>query len=653
MSVRRNRPDSYQEHYAAARLPALVALAVLLGMQLIRVLIPTIVFYLRDSVGMDTLALVPIALGIFSLGFLAGPLRRLAGLRLALNITTTGLAVVRVAEQLTLSPRIDLYLSAAGVALFLMLLPLGLGAARSLGVLGSARFGFGLLLGAAGDAAINILYRTYDLSWQTGTSPVVISSLLAAALMLALLQFMNRLGEGIPIEGSWRESWCMLGVGPWLFLQLVIFQNTARTAALAGWRLPAAGFLVILGNVAGLSAAGLLLGLSDRSQGRWTLAAGILLLIALLPFKSTGLLAVAQIFIGQVGASFLLMRIMVASSPERGEAARPGLARTTVTLGISEILFVLLAFVYYAAFDVSLGFRSPIILPLAGLILFLPSIFSARPGLSFDLANSALNPAVYGLALLLAPLALWLTWHSPQILTPPDNHNIRVMTYNLHDGFNTGGRLDLEALAEVIENSGAQVVALQEISRGWLINGSVDMLSWLSQRLNMASISGPTADPQWGNAILTRFPVAEFRSGSLPPDSLLLRRGYILAEIRTGAGNLRLIATHLHHIEDEGPIREQQVPVLINAWGGAPRTVLMGDFNATPADPEIQALYQAGLLDVSAEIGPLPSYTYYSTHPEKQLDYIWASPDLRFSDFEIPQTTASDHLPLVTTIVIP
>jgi endonuclease/exonuclease/phosphatase family metal-dependent hydrolase len=227
------------------------------------------------------------------------------------------------------------------------------------------------------------------------------------------------------------------------------------------------------------------------------------------------------------------------------------------------------------------------------------------------------------------------------------------MTYNLHNGFNTDGRLDLESLAEVIEASGAQVVALQEVSRGWLINGSVDMLSWLSQRLNMAPISGPTADLQWGNAILTRFPVAKVHLGSLPPDSLLIRRGYILAEIRTGAGNLRVIATHLHHIREGGQIREQQVPVLIAAWEGAPRTLIMGDFNATPSDPEIQMLYQAGLLDISAEIGPLPHYTYYSAYPDHQIDYIWTSPDLRFSDFEIPQTTASDHLPLVTTIRLP
>jgi endonuclease/exonuclease/phosphatase family metal-dependent hydrolase len=93
--------------------------------------------------------------------------------------------------------------------------------------------------------------------------------------------------------------------------------------------------------------------------------------------------------------------------------------------------------------------------------------------------------------------------------------------------------------------------------------------------------------------------------------------------------------------------------VLIAAWGGEPDSVIMGDLNATPDDPEIQLLRQAGLLDVSAEIGPIPHNTYYSAHPDHQVDYIWASPDLRFSDFEIPQTTASDHLPLVATISIP
>jgi hypothetical protein len=307
---------------------------------------------------------------------------------------------------------------------------------------------------------------------------------------------------------------------------------------------------VILSDFAGLSAAGILIGLEARRKIYWTAAASVLLFLALLPMPVTGMLVSAQIFFGQIAASILLMRIMLGGSYEHQATVRTGLAHTTIAFGLSQILFVLLTFLYYAAFDISLGFRPAAILPAAGLTLFLPLIFTGRKDLPAHLAKSSLNPAAYSFIFVLAPLSLWFTWRTPEILAPPANGVVRVMTYNLHNGFSTEGRIDLEALAEVIEDSGAQVVGLQEISRGWVINGSVDMLSWLSQRLNMAAINGPTADPQWGNAILTRLPVAEVQLSELPPESLLLRRGYIHAEIRTGAGNLRVIVTHLHHIEN-------------------------------------------------------------------------------------------------------
>lgn len=43
-----------------------------------------------------------------------------------------------------------------------------------------------------------------------------------------------------------------------------------------------------------------------------------------------------------------------------------------------------------------------------------------------------------------------------------------MMTYDLHNGFNTRGALDLEALARTIETQKPDVVALQEVARGWV-----------------------------------------------------------------------------------------------------------------------------------------------------------------------------------------
>jgi endonuclease/exonuclease/phosphatase family metal-dependent hydrolase len=264
------------------------------------------------------------------------------------------------------------------------------------------------------------------------------------------------------------------------------------------------------------------------------------------------------------------------------------------------------------------------------------------------------TPAILGGLLLLAPFGLLLAWQCPETVTPaPDNTTVRVMDYNLHNGFNTDGRLDMEALARVIEENNPDVIGLQEVSRGWLINGRVDMLQWLSCRLDMPYIAGPTDGAQWGNAILSRYPVIESETHPLPPESLRLRRGYIKAEIDIGGNTFQLIDTHLHHVGGDSDIRQEQVPGLVSAWNKAPRTLLVGDLNAEPDSPEMQTLFDAGLVDVSGVYGPSPGYTYYSADLYQRIDYLLASPDLVIEEFRIPQSTASDHLPLVTTLMIP
>ena len=127
----------------------------------------------------------------------------------------------------------------------------------------------------------------------------------------------------------------------------------------------------------------------------------------------------------------------------------------------------------------------------------------------------------------------------------------------------------------------------------------------------------------------------------------------MLAEIETGAKNLQVLNTHLHHVDDDSETRQEQVPVLIDVWNGAPRTVLLGDLNATPDSVEMNMLAEAGLSDVGGIIGPDPGYTFYSADLDSRIDYFWTSPDLVPALYAVRQTTASDHLPLATTITIP
>lgn len=633
---------------------SLIALSVVFGLQLIRVLLPLFGYFLRDTKGVSPLTLAPIAIGIFALSFLAAPLRKLVGQPFALLFSAGGLAIARAAEQVSYDSMVDLILAAVGVWLFTMFLPIALEIVRSAGATGTIHFAMYFLVGITVDTAIHTVAETVDLSWQSGFIATVVVFILAIVILDILWLLLKKENSFRPVkepgqEWGWQQILALSGLGPWLFLQLVIFQNVARMAASSGWSLPVAGLIIGLGNVIGLVAA-IHAPRSRRVPGSIPIVALAFILFAYFA-NEAGLVGVIASVAAQVLAASLLSTLFlsIGYSAEGAGSSGPSAAN-----GIAQLIFVILTFLYYVSYDMNLGFRPQVILIAATVVFSLTALavtLRVTPGTNPD---QDYRPVVIAVVLLLLPLIQLQNWKYPDSKTPDaDNSLVRVMDYNLHNGFNTNGQLNMEDLAQVIEGADADVIALQEVSRGWLLNGSVDMMEWLSHRLELPYVYGPTEGLLWGNAILSRYPIVTTELVPLPPDSLRLHRGYLAAHIDIGQERVQIIDTHLHHIGADSHIRQEQVPVLVEGWNGSPRTILMGDLNAQPNAPEMLALADAGLLNVTAEIGPTPSFTYYSANPDHQIDYIWISPDLEPLEANIPQTTASDHLPIVATIRVP
>ena len=625
----------------------LPVLTVLFGAQMLRLLLPRIVQYLWVQPGVSTIEIGLFAFGVFLAAFLAAPLHRLLRPRAMLTLTAGGLALVRLLEQLSTTSSLDLVLVTVGTVLFLLFLPLYLGRIRGEGSQSTSRYAIAILLGLALDTALHGALGTYDLSWQPGIAPLLLVLLLVAAQLTLVARAVMDPGATVATEGGFLATLPLLSLLPFLFLQALIFQNVARAAAMTGWSQPMAFTWVILANAAAIAFAGFMV---SRLAKRWWLAAlglGILLLL-LTVWPQSGLLEAASLLLGQVASAGLLVLIF-AGLGERAD--RSGLWRTSVAFGIGSTLFAILAFGYYVVYDLNVPYTNTVIPPLAAAILALCAIGAARL-LPAKVTSQRLQwaPLWIALAFLLFPMVSCVTWIIPHPVEG-DGFPARVMTYNLHMGFDTDGYLGMEALAQVIEESGAEVVGLQEVSRGWCIAGSLDMLTWLSRRLEMPYVSGPTADPLWGNAILSRYPITAHGSALLPMGGVRIQRGYLWAQIDIGAGeDLLMIVTHLHDPEEEGHIRQIQVPPILEFWAGRPSTVIVGDFNARPGDPEIGMILDAGFRDSFAEAGTGPGYTSASDDPQKRIDYIWASPDLIPSDPDIPQSTASDHLGVVVSI---
>jgi len=142
----------------------LPALTTMFGLHMLRVLLPSIVWYLGDTLDASNAILGLAAIGVFALSFLVTPFYRSLGLRRALFSTLVGIAIMRLLEQVTLVPALDLVFALGGVVLFTFFIPLYLSFVRVQGGAAPRKFGRGLLLGFVFDTTLRGSFNTLDVS---------------------------------------------------------------------------------------------------------------------------------------------------------------------------------------------------------------------------------------------------------------------------------------------------------------------------------------------------------------------------------------------------------------------------------------------------------------------------------------------------------
>ena len=636
---------------------ALVTLTVVFGLQELRVLLTGLVFYIRDSLGAHTAIPGVYALALFLIAFLAARIYRLLGPRRALLLTAGGLALARVTEQVVPWPAADLGLSTVGTVLFILFIPIYL-TGGSLDSTGDAKMrrgatlAVGLLLGMALDTSLKGVFGTLDMSWQRGA----VTNLIVVAMVVlhgGLLTKTARdcIGSG-DADGGFRRVLPLAALGPIIFLQLLLYQNIGQQTVLLGWDQPLVFFWLAMGNAVGVAAA--LAVMRGLRHGGWLAVAALGGLVAILSVgERSGWAAAVTALYGQV-AVFMSVGVMGAALVPG--AARPGIGGVTRSSGAGMLILLVLAFLYYSNYQFAIPGGSTVIPPIAAGLILLFVAGSLRGGRDRTAVPVGWVPAVAAIVLLVFPLGYWAAWDEAEVAAPK-GLTVRVMSYNLHQGFDTGGALAMEELVGAIEAEAPDVIALQEVSRGWVIDGSFDMLTWLSRRLGMPYVWGPAADSVWGNAVLSRYPLFDGSNHSMPNnDELQLKRSFITVRVELdGERSLLVIATHLHHVEEEVHRREPQVRALLDAWDGQEATVLMGDLNARPDTPEIAMLREAGLKDAFVAATTRDGldgrgYTSPSGSPEKRIDYIWISEDLNAGAFTISGGSASDHLAVAVTL---
>src|SRR5829696_6034112 len=465
---------------------AVAALTVVSGLQLLRLMVSTMVGVYRDRLGAPLAGLALFAFVVVALGLLAAPVARLLGRPRALVVSVAGVALVRLVLQLVPDATARWLLAPVGVVLFCWFVPLWL-----------ARDGRGVVLAVAAVLALAAV--------GGGPGP-------------------ERSGNGAGRVGL-AAVLPLAGVGPALFLHALVWQNLGWQAVLGGRSQEAAFLLVMVGNLGALAAA---TAAALAREARWPLvvtAVGGLAVAVALTERAT----LAAGVLGQAATAVLLVVVV------RRSGGAAGLGPTVAVWTAGMGLFVLLVFAYYAAYDMVLPAGNGLLPVLAAVLVGLAAAGAIRFGRDQGRQGRDLVPLWAGVALLAAPLLLWATAPGAVEAAPGPARPVRVMSYNLHFGFDVRGWSDLEGVARAIQASGAEVVGLQEVSRGWYVNGSTDMLAWLQRRLRMphARFAG-ASDPIWGNAVLSRYPILSGEATRLPREGVPLRRNALGVELDLG-----------------------------------------------------------------------------------------------------------------------
>jgi endonuclease/exonuclease/phosphatase family metal-dependent hydrolase len=225
---------------------------------------------------------------------------------------------------------------------------------------------------------------------------------------------------------------------------------------------------------------------------------------------------------------------------------------------------------------------------------------------------------------------------------------LRVLSYNIHHGEGMDGRIDLERIARVISSVEPDIVALQEVDVRAQRSGGVDQALELARLAGMHVLYGatmPYQGGQYGNALLSRWPAAEFRNHALPvtpgrePRAILDAR---FAHPFTG----RILATHLDITRPDRMSAVQALESIMPPSGATP-AILLGDLNDTPDSPVLEGLRAQGW--VSAVEGP----TVPVKQPKRQIDFILYRPESRWRVLEqrvLDEPVASDHLPIFAVL---
>ena len=235
---------------------------------------------------------------------------------------------------------------------------------------------------------------------------------------------------------------------------------------------------------------------------------------------------------------------------------------------------------------------------------------------------------------------------------------VRVMTYNIHHGEGTDGKIDLNRIAEVIMTSKADIVALQEVDRGVERTAHRDLVVELAELTKMNFAFGKNIDYQggdYGNAVLSRFRVLKYENRHYKMIRDGEQRGLLQVVLQVAGKQLVFLNTHLDYRRDDAErlSNVDEIEQVIRQYKGLP-LILCGDFNDTPDSPMHRKMEEF-LVDCWIRAGKGDGLSFSSTQPQKRIDYVFVNKRKGVEPVSalVAASNASDHLPVVVEFRFP
>jgi endonuclease/exonuclease/phosphatase family metal-dependent hydrolase len=167
---------------------------------------------------------------------------------------------------------------------------------------------------------------------------------------------------------------------------------------------------------------------------------------------------------------------------------------------------------------------------------------------------------------------------------------MKLLTYNIHHWEGSDGRVDVSRATKVIYESGAEVVALNEVFHPATTEpGEQPLLEAMAQHLSMAYVFGETLSfyPEagfpapYGNALLTRCPILSAEAHLMVDLPGREQRGFLRAVLDTGKPPpLTVYVTHLDHRHEDARLAQAKSMLQLIARCGDSPHIVLGDFNA-------------------------------------------------------------------------